>query len=243
MQRSLAAASLALCFAAAVPPTAAHAQDLAALCARVGHPPVGAWSEFKVVGGQNDGATMRMSVVGSETRAGTSYIWLETAGSGYAAGAGGGGGAGRAAQMRMVYKMLVPGFGPAWGQAQAVIVKYGDAPAMEMPVTHGRSSTAPGAQALQRCRDAKVVGWENITVPAGTFRALHVRNADNRGEAWVDPDLPFALVKDDNGSAPGAESMVLVGQGRGARSVITERPQPYNPAVLMQMMQGARPKP
>ncbi len=234
MQRSLIAASLALCLAAA----GARAQDLAAICARIGHPPVGAWSEFKVVGGRNDGTTMRLSVVGSETRAGTSYIWFETVARGFPAGAGGGGGAGRAAEMRMVYKSLVPGFGPAWGAAQAMIVQAGDAPAMELPVSHGRNPTAAGAGELQRCREAKVVGWESVTVPGGTFRALHVRNANGRGDAWVDPDLPFALVKDANENPAESQSMVLVAHGRGARSVITERPQPYNPALLMQMMRG-----
>jgi len=39
-----------------------------------------------------------------------------------------------------------------------------------------------------------VVGWESVTVPAGTFRALHVTTGDG-GEVWASRDVPFGLVK------------------------------------------------
>jgi len=42
----------------------------------------------------------------------------------------------------------------------------------------------------QRCRrrargvkrSAKLIGWEPVTVPAGTFRALHIQNAENKSD-------------------------------------------------------------
>ena len=40
-----------------------HAQDLVALCKQLSHPDVGAWSAYKFVGGREDGATMKLSVV------------------------------------------------------------------------------------------------------------------------------------------------------------------------------------
>ncbi len=230
LRRIVAASAIALC---AVP--AARAQDLVALCERAMHPPVGAWSQFRIVGGREDGATMRMSVVGSETHEGTRYLWIEMAGRGFQAGPAGGD------TLSMINKMLVTGFGPGMRQLRAHIMKIGSARAMEMPVNQSRGPGAPGADMLAECRSAKVIGWERVTVPGGTFRALHIQNADGKSDTWVDPDLPLALVKSTSAAGDQASrDMVLVGHGTGARSQITETPQPYDPRLFMQMLTGGR---
>ncbi len=231
MLRRLAIASA---FAALVLPATSAAQDLNAICEKAQRPRVGAWSEFRMEGGRNDGATMRMSVVGSERRSGTEYLWMEFVMRGFGAGRG----EHAAGPHRMISKMLVTGLGPAAGRPAATIVKVDDQPAMEMP--QGRPSPGGPSQAgLQHCRDSKVVGWESVTVPAGTFRALHVINESGRGETWVNPDLPFALVKEVGNEEGQRTQTVLTGRGMGARSQITERPRPFDAQAFMRMMTGA----
>ena len=208
----------------------ARAQDLAALCRQLAHPPVGAWSEFKVTGGRGDGTSMRMAVVGRETRGDSSLLWLEIAVRGMPLGMG----EARNDSLVIVNKMLVPGYGPGMAEPRAHVMKFGSLPAMTMP----ENQRGPGgaAPALHDCGDGKVVGWESVTVPAGTFRALHVQDADGSGDAWVVPTLPFGMVK-----VADADSgfLVLTGHGTGARSQITETPQPYDPQAFMRLlMQG-----
>ena len=138
--------------------------------------------------------------------------------------------------------MLVPGIGPGMAAPRAVVMKLGSVPAMEMPMNApGANRGAPGSDALRDCSNAKVIGWESVTVPAGTFRALHVQNAQGRGDSWIVPDLPFALVKMGTGhEANDSTRMVLLAHGMGAKSEITETPQPFNPGAFAQMMMQQR---
>jgi hypothetical protein len=232
-------AAFALAALAGSLPVAVHAQDLVSICEKVRHPPVGAWSEFKFVGGREDAATIRMSIVGTERQEGTAYIWLELAMRGLALGPAR---EGAARETRpMISKRLVASFGPGMGTARAAVMKIGSAPAMEMPLGQGRSGAA-AAPTLENCRHSKVVGWESVRVPAGTFRALHIVNPSGRGDSWIDPQLPFALVKDSTGGEQG-QRLVLVGHGMGARSQITERPRPFDRQLYMQMIMGGMGRP
>jgi hypothetical protein len=236
MLHRLAAAAAAAILA--VP--AARAQNLSAICERATHPAVGAWAQYRLIGGREDGATIRMAVVGRESRGGTRYLWVEVSAHGFS-------GPNGSPMPAFINKMLVPSLGPGMDRAVAHVIKLGSAPAMEMPVRQTRSRETPGTDILSRCRNATVVGWERVTVPAGTFRALHIRDSADKSESWVDPDLPLAYVKgtSEGGDAPSAQ-VVLVRHGTGARSQITEKPRPYDPHLFMQMMmqaQGARPHP
>jgi hypothetical protein len=69
----------------------------------------------------------------------------------------------------------------------------------------------------------EVVGWELVTVPGGEFRALHLRHPRTATvtEAWVQPDLQFAMVR---GILKDGGVMELAGQGTDAKSSITETP-------------------
>ena len=82
-----------------------------------------------------------------------------------------------------------------------------------------------------RCNAAHVIGWESVTVPAGTFRALHVK-ADDGGEAWASAEIPFGLVKVHDKR----NELVLTGRGSDAKSSITEKP-------LEMSLPGMMPKP
>jgi len=231
MSRRIAALLAVLPFAA----PAARAQDLAAVCRRIMHPPVGAWSEFGIQGGRAQGTTMRMAVVGRETLHDTTFLWLEIAARGMPMGLGGA----AADTLVVINKVLVPGFGPGMAEPREHVLKFGSLPAMTME-TGRRGPGAASGPTMQDCGNGKVVGWESVTVPAGTFRALHVQDAEGSGDSWVVPDLPFGVVK---AAAADSGYMVLTGHGMGATSRITETPRPYDPKALMQllMQSGQRP--
>ena len=212
MLRRTAAAAFVVLLAVPV----ARAQNLAEICRRQENPPVGAWSEFRVVGGPNDGATERLAVVGTETRADTSYQWIEFSAHGYRM-------SGSGDTTSVVMKGLARGGWAGMAQPRELIMKIGTAPAMEMPVGGPDS----GSGSLDDCANSKVVGWESVTVPAGTFRALHIQDDSGGGDAWVVPDLPFGMIKGGMGGTPGdSGQMVLVAHGMGAKSAITETPRP-----------------
>ena len=233
MLRRIAAASACLLFA--VP--ALRAQNIAEICRHVMTAPTGSWSRFRFEGGRENGATMRMAVVGTESHGDTTYEWLEMEMHGLMTGLG----LGTAGDdsMTMISKMLVRGFGPGMVAPRAAIMKFGSLPAMEMPMNGPRMGNQnPGSEALRNCENSKVIGWESVTVPAGTFRALHVQDSQGRDDSWIVPDLPFALVR--TGNVRDSSQLVLVAHGSGARSAITETPQPFNPQVFMQLMMQQR---
>jgi hypothetical protein len=212
----------------------ARAQDLRAVCQKAFHPPVGAWSEFRSTGGSHSGA-MRMAVVGKETRGGQDFYWLEFSMHGFRMGEE----PGPMDTMTVISKFLAPGFGPEIGQARVRIMKFGSLPAMEMS-EHGPAPESSPSM-LDNCARGRVVGWEQVTVPAGTFRALHVKDPDDGSDTWIDPDLPFAVVK---GADPSDSTTVeLISHGMGAKTQITETPRPFDPQVFMQMMMRPRPRP
>ena len=224
MTRPLALVASALLCAAPV----AGGQDIAALCRKVAHPAVGSWSEFKFVGGTEDGGRLRLSVVGHETHGDTAYIWVEAAAHGMRMGQD---------TMSIVTKILVSEFGPGMASPRAVVVKFKAMPAMEMPA-NGPQGGANGAGLMAKCAEAKSLGWESVTVPAGTFRALHIKDAEGKVNMWIVPDLPLALVKQQGPENEGGGELVLTAHGTGATTVITDTPQPFNQQLLMQMMSG-----
>ena len=223
-------ASVAVPVALATAP-AARAQDLVSICEHAIHPSVGDWSEFRIVGGRDDGGTFRMAVVGRESRGGKSYVWIEVDARGMRTGSG------QRDTISVITKSLVPDLGDGVAHAVARVMKIGSNPAMEMPGQMSRGAE-PGTNMLSKCRSAKTVGWERVTVPAGTFRALHVQDAERHSDTWVTGELPFAIVKGTSGRGD-ASSVVLAGHGKGARSRITEKPRAWDPMAFRQMMMGA----
>src|SRR5207247_10990017 len=108
----------------------------------------------------------------------------------------------KGAKGRTIIQMLVPelAFGMASGGPRGMIMKNGNDPAMRMPDemvqmmggrTGGQNLTA---EIARRCQDVVVVGCGQGTVPAGTFRGLHVKSPDDNADAWVLPDLVSGLV-------------------------------------------------
>ena len=212
--------ALALGAAALARPAAAQASDKDKVCDQVQNRTftVGTWASYNWTGGQSNGSTMRMAVVGKESHEGTTYFWYEVT---------------IADPQRprgsMIMQMLVPGLGPKAGGVRSIVMKSGDQPAMRMPPQMIQMiNSAPGmnmaAELAHECHEMEVVGWEQVTVPGGQFRALHLRHPRTAmvSEAWVQPDLQFAMVK---ATLKDGGVMELTAQGTGAKSSISETPQ------------------
>lgn len=210
-------AALALVLVVAPPPSA-RAQDKDKICRDIQHRPmtVGQWARYTWTGGRSDGGTMRFAIVGTEAQEGTTYYWYEMTIDDPKRGAKG----------KTIMQMLVPGLAYQAGGLRGMIMKSGDDPATRMPDQMIRmmgSRMAPNitAEITRGCLEMEVVGWEDVTVPAGTFHALHIRNPRELTEAWVRPELYFGMVKVvmKDGAV-----MALSGHGGGAKSSITETP-------------------
>lgn len=196
------------------------AQDKDKLCNDIQTRPmrVGQWASYGWTGGRSDKTTMRMALVGTERVDGATYYWYEMVITDPAKGAKG----------RTIIQMLVPGLNfQAASGLRGLILKSGEDAAMRMPdqmvrmmggSIAGRNVTADIAR---RCKEMALVGWEQVTVPAGTFRALHVRDAEDQTDAWVVPDLYFGLVR---AKMKDGSTMELTGRGGDAKSSITETP-------------------
>jgi len=195
------------------------AQEKDELCNDIQRRPmrVGQWASYNWTGGRADGTTMRMAVVGTEPVEGAPYYWYEMVMSDPAKGAKG----------KTIIQMLVPGLSYQTGGVRGMIMKSGDDAAMRMPeqmvrMMGGRMGQNLAAEIARGCLEMERVGWEQVTVPAGTFRAMHIKDARQQTEAWVLPDLYFALLK---ATLKDGSSMVLTGRGADAKSSITETPQ------------------
>ena len=176
---------------------------------------VGIWASYNWTGGQSSGNTMRMAVISKESHEGTTYFWYEVALEDP-----------RHPNAKMIMQMLVPGLGV--GSVRSVVMKSGDQPAMRMPPQMIQMvNSAPGmnmaSEITRACQEMEVVGWEQVTVPAGQFRALHLKHPRPTmvSEVWIQPDQQFAMVK---GTLKDGGVMELAAQGTGAKSSITETP-------------------
>ncbi len=195
-------------------PTQLVAQDLQAICREMGKVTVGQWASYSLTGSSE--GTARFAIVGTEQQDTATLYWYEMN-----MNISKGEGAGRGP---MIMQLLVPGVDKA-GNVRAMVMKAGSEPAMRLPQQMvGMMAGRAGANNVvtanaRRCSGGEVVGWESVTVPAGTIRALHVKGAD--GDAWLATGVPFGLVK----AVGTGREMVLTGRGADGKSSITETPQ------------------
>jgi hypothetical protein len=193
------------------------AQDKQTICQDLERHPltVGNWATYTWTGGRTDGNTMRAAVIGKETRAGTTLYWYEMTMQNP-----------KRPKDNFIMQMLVPGLTYNPNAIRGFVMKTGDQPAMRIPEQMVRMMAANmgpnmAADIARGCGEMETVGWEQVSVPAGTFRALHLRHPQTGMEVWLQPTLAFPLVKavtKDSGT------MALAGQGTGAKSSITETP-------------------
>lgn len=203
--------SLAVVVALSLAAVPVAGQDMAALCRETRTFTNGQWALYRGVGERNDTTTTRFAIVGTE---GTRLWWEMSVTSSR-----------RRQDGVMIMQALVSDLGTLQPRFHAMVIKSGDRPAQRMPdqmvqMMSSRMGTNLSTEAAKQCEQGQVIGTESITVPAGTFRALHVRMSES--ESWFAREIPFGMVrvKASNGGL-----MELVGYGRDAKSLITETPQ------------------
>jgi hypothetical protein len=122
------------------------------------------------------------------------------------------------------YQILTPGNPTEVDQAQEVVFKPGDKPAMKvngMMLKMIQGQLQKSSVLSNLCEGVTVEGEESVTVPAGTFKALRYHDAKHEADTWVVPDRPFFMVK-----AKGKDfELSLASSGDDAESSITETPQ------------------
>lgn len=192
------------------------AQDKEKLCTDLQNRPmrVGEWADYRWTGGRSDGSAMRMALVGTEAVAGKSNYWYEIAFN-------------DATRGKTIIQVLIPSLGFQASSVHGLIIKSGKEPAMRMPeqmiqMMGNQMNKNFATEFARRCQQMDVVGWEQVTVPAGSFRALHVKDAAEQTDAWLLADLYFGLLK---AKLKDGSAMELTGRGQGAKSSITETPQ------------------
>lgn len=194
------------------------AQEKEKLCNDIQNRPmrVGQWADYRWTGGRTNGSTMRMALVGTENVGTTAHYWYEVAFNDASRGSG-----------KTIIQILVPGLGFQASAVRGLILKSGTDPAMRMSeeavrMMGSRMGQNFATEFAHKCQETELVGWEQVTVPAGTFRALHVRHSGEGTDVWLLGDLYFGLVK---ATLKDGSSMELAGRGADAKSSITEPPQ------------------
>lgn len=165
-------------------------------------PAAGSWSEYKT----NDG-TMRLALLGNETRAGKTYVRMEMSVT--------------SKDGPMVMQMLVPGYPYDISGIAEMVMQPAGQPAMRMPqqMLSMMASRMPKDLLAEACSNRNItrVGEESITVPAGTFRTIHFHDSQNNNDVWVSSSIPFGLVQ----TKTARDNIVLVATGGDAQSKIT----------------------
>ena len=213
MSRLTTVAVALLVAAPALSPAPLPAQQLAEICRQHRRFTLGQWAMYSSTG--SDTGVMRFAIVGLEGAGDAARLTYEMQFTNIK----------RGRPQTTIMQMLVSGLGTPRPTVHGLVIKNGDEPAMKMPdmmlsAMSGQMLSNIAQEVAKNCEQATVVGWESVTVPAGTFRALHVRSAEG-GDAWVARDVPFGMVRvrDKRGTL-----MVLTGHGRDARSAIREQP-------------------
>ena len=189
--------------------TALQAQSFTEFCRTVRVVRLGQWAEYDVAGGRSNGSHLRFAIVGSEQRGDSTFYWYEVTTT-------------RGAD-RFIGQLLVAGLFTATPDVRGLVTKTGNGPQIRVPdmliVVAGRQiARSVASEIVRHCSSGEVVGPESVSVPAGRFRALHVRSAE--GDAWVSADVPFGIVK---AHLTDGSEMSLTGRGMDARSSLTEQ--------------------
>ena len=201
-------------------------------------PAMGSWAEYQTT---RDGQSMktRVAIVGQEKRDGKDAVWFESAMEtprgrmisemlvpSYPFEPG--------SAIEMVVKrgdqpaMRMPGgmMGMMRGSQGQPQPSAPGQPAPGQPAP-GRGGMGRGmgrgnaaANWMQQCQSLTVVGQESVTVPAGTFKATHLRNATDSTDVWVSREVPFGMVK----SQAAGMTAELSAMGKDAKKSITETP-------------------
>jgi hypothetical protein len=179
-------------------------------------PVVGGWAEWRASRG-----SARFALVGSEQKEGRTLYRVEMSAGGESGG---------------VMQVVVPDFPFRMDAAEELVMMRPGSPPMklsgtmlEMMKANLRQHPNATLDLASRCASLTIVGEESVTVPAGTFKTRHLKDAATGDEVWVSERVPFGLVK-HVGKQSG--ETVLVATGAGAKSMITGTPIEMGPGML-----------
>lgn len=172
---------------------------------------IGAWMTHIWTGGYMNGSKTRLALVGRELQDTTPYYWFEVLVDDPARPAA-----------RMTVQLLTGGPGSTSAGVRKAVLKAGGAPPMSVaPETVQIFNGINVAQIARACRGMQLVAWEDVSVPAGKFRALHLRDARNGADFWITAGQRSEIVKLIWKDGSTAE---LTAQGNDAKSSITGMP-------------------
>ncbi|HWC73043.1 MAG TPA: hypothetical protein VG454_03830 [Gemmatimonadales bacterium] len=166
---------------------------------------VGTWMTHDWTGGQMNGSKTRVAVVRKESLDQTPYYWYELTMDDPARPAA-----------KMAFQIQVGGPESNFTGVRTVIMKAGDMPPMRMPPeTMQMFKGINVAQMARECQTMDAVAWEDLSVPAGKFHTLHLRNPRTALEFWITagPRSGIVKLKSNDGSIG-----VLSAQGDDAKS-------------------------
>jgi hypothetical protein len=198
--------------------------------------PLGAWSEYNVTSGPMPPVKMKAALV---ARQGKDHVLETTMEGGMMAMMGG----------SMVSQLTLAADPTSTAKpVKKFVMQMGQKDPMEMPLDMPQLSVPT----FQKPDPKQLVGKEEITVAAGKIKTQHYRQTVEQGtvDVWVAEDVyPIGLVKATSTPKPGAKgpngqdmpptTIELTKRGQGAKTTITKKPKPFDPA----MMGGGAPPP
>lgn len=172
---------------------------------------IGTWMAHDWSRGQMNGSKTRVAVVGSELQDRTPFYWFEVSLDDPARPAA-----------KMTVQLLAGGPGSVSAGIRRAVMKMGNMPPMTVPPeTVQMFNGINVAQIARECRKMQLVAWDDLTIPAGKFRAMHLRDPRTSAEFWITPGEQSGIVKllwKDGSTA------VLTAQGSDAKSSIAGMP-------------------
>lgn len=172
---------------------------------------LGTWMSHDWRGGQMTGSKTRVAVVGTELQDRVPYYWFELSLDDPARPAA-----------KMTVQLLAGGPGSVSAGIRRAIMKMGSMPPMPVPTeTVQMFNGINVAKIARECRTMQLVAWDDLSVPAGKFRAMHLRDARTSADFWITPGAQSGIVKliwKDGSTA------VLTAQGSDAKSSIAGMP-------------------
>jgi hypothetical protein len=162
-------------------------------------------------GGTLNGGKTRVAVVRQELLEKVPYYWYELTMDDPAR-----------PTAKMTFQILVGGPTSGFTGVRTVIMKTGNMPPMRMPLeTMQMFNGINVAQMARDCQTMDAIAWEDVSVPAGKFHALHLRNPRTSLELWITAGRQSGIVKlKSNDGSVGA----LTAQGDDAKSSMSGTP-------------------
>ena len=175
----------------------------------------GVYALYKLEGGEAAGGTLRLTLIGTEKKAGVARERVEMQMTSPRMGGG-----------PMIIQMVVPAWPFASSEIGEMVMQAPGQPPMRMSaqmmgMMNQRGGGMPAMNVDKTCQDAKLVGTEKLTVAGGSFETQHYRNTKEGVDLWISPTVSgWGLVK----SVGQGTTMTLTGMGKDGKTALTGEP-------------------